>query len=109
MSTTVRMLTGHKVTVSDHNGGLQWECDKCDLRTPDAWCEHMYTVICNDAAKVPAFQADYLNEAHQIVVQHVDTVRVLTARLMEIATKHGDHIREVQQLEAAIARLMSHQ
>ena len=66
-------------------------------------------MVCNDAAKVPAFQADYLNEAHQIVVQHVDTVRVLTARLMEIATKHGDHIREVQQLEAAIARLMSHQ
>ncbi len=66
-------------------------------------------MVLNDAAKVPAFQAGYLNEAHQIVVQHVDTVRVLTARLMEIATKHGDHIREVQQLEAAIARLMSHQ
>jgi len=109
MSTTVKMLTGHKVTVSEHNGRLKWECDKCDLRTPDAWCEHMYAVIFNDAAKVPAFQVDYLNEAHQIVAQHEDIVRVLTARLMEIATKHGDHIREVQQLEAAIARLTSHQ
>ena len=109
MSTTVKMLTGHKVTVSEHNGGLQWECDKCDLRTPDAWCEHMYAVVCNDAAKVPAFQAGYLNEAHQIVAQHVEIVPVLTARLTKIATKHGDHIREVQQLEAAIARLTSHQ
>ncbi len=66
-------------------------------------------MICNDAAKVPAFQTSYLNEAHHFVVQHVDTVRVLTARLMEIATKNGSHIREVQQLEAAIARLTSHQ
>ncbi len=102
------MLTGHKVTVSEHNGDLQWECDKCDLRTPDGWCEHMYTVICNDAAKVPAFQADYLNEAHQIVVQHVEIVQLLTARLME-ATKHGGRVQEVQQLEAAIASLTSHQ
>ena len=66
-------------------------------------------MICNDAAKVPAFQAGYLNEAYQIVAQHEDVVPVLIARLMEIATKHGDHIREVQQLEAAIARLTSHQ
>ncbi|MFB3062812.1 MAG: hypothetical protein ACE10C_15735, partial [Candidatus Binatia bacterium] len=108
-STTVKMLTDHKVTVSEHNGGLQWECDKCGLRTPDDWCEHMYTVICNDAAKVPAFQAGYLNEAHQIVVQHEDVVPVLIARLMEIATKNGSHVREVQQLEAAIARHTSHQ
>ncbi len=69
----------------------------------------MYAVVCNDAAKVPAFQAVYLNEAHQIVAQHVEIVPVLTARLTKIATKHGDHIREVQQLEAAIARLTSHQ
>ncbi len=109
MSTTVKMLTGHKVTVSEHNGDLQWECDKCDLRTPDAWCGHMYDVVCNDGARVSPDQIGYLNEAHQIIARHVEIVPVLLARLMEIATKHGDHIGEVQQLEAAIDRLTSHQ
>ncbi len=65
-------------------------------------------MVCNDAAKVPAFQAGYLNEAHHTIAQHVEIVQLLTARLME-ATKHGGRIQEVQQLEAAIASLTSHQ
>ena len=68
----------------------------------------MNAVVCKDAAAVPPDQVGYLNEAHQTIVQHVEIVRVLTARLME-ATKHGDRIKEVQQLEAAIASLTSHQ
>ncbi len=108
MSITVEMLTGHKVTVSEENGELQWECDKCGRSTPDDWCFHMYAVVCNDAAAVRPNEVGHLSEAHQVIAQHVEIVQVLTARLME-ATKHGDRKEEVQQLEAAIGRLTSHQ
>jgi hypothetical protein len=103
MIATVKMLTGHHVTVSEANGELLWGCD-CGLRAPGDWCGHMYFVVCCDAAAVPPDEVGHLNEAHRIIARHVEVIQVLTARLME-ATRHGDRAREVQQLEAAIARL----
>ena len=106
MSTTVRLLTGHKVTVSESDDALQWECS-CGRRAPGEWCPHMYAVVCRDGAAVPLGLMGRLEEANRIIAKYVNIVEVLTARLMQVATLHGGHIGEIQQLEAAIARLTS--